>query len=267
MKFDSLEDKMNYYRDLTDYRLMPNSYVIAMIDGRGFSGKIKKRFKLPFDDTFINIMNEIGKFVAKEVQGCKFAFVQSDEISFILTDFDTPETDAFFGYRLCKMQSIIAGLATAKFNQLIYKMLCETPCSTSDLQQIIDDQPAYHFDCKCWTVPNHNDACAWILYRQIDCIRNSKQQATQTYLSHKTLVNKSTDEQVELLKAEKGIDWNTEYDDGKKYGRFIYKVEKTLYTPEHEPYTRNTFEVHNGCPLTEDENREYFKKLIPQKNS
>ena len=103
MKFDNLEDRMNYFRDLADYKLIPNSYVLAMVDGRGFSSKIKKRFKLPFDDTFIDIMNQVAAYVCKEIQGCKFAFAQSDEISFIITDFDTPESDSFFGYRLCKL--------------------------------------------------------------------------------------------------------------------------------------------------------------------
>ena len=46
MKFDNLEDRMNYFRDLADYKLIPNSYVLAMVDGRGFSSKIKKRFKI-----------------------------------------------------------------------------------------------------------------------------------------------------------------------------------------------------------------------------
>ena len=37
MKFDTLKDRMEYFRSLTDYRLMPNSHVVVMIDGRGFS--------------------------------------------------------------------------------------------------------------------------------------------------------------------------------------------------------------------------------------
>ena len=40
-------------------------------------------------------MNNTAKYICGHVQGVKTAFVQSDEISFILTDFDTPETDSF----------------------------------------------------------------------------------------------------------------------------------------------------------------------------
>ena len=100
MKFKNLEDRMLYLRSLTDYKLIPNDYVLIMLDGRSFSSTIKRYFKKPFDDTFINIMNETALYLCNNVQGCKFAYVQSDEISLILTDFETPETDSFFGYRL-----------------------------------------------------------------------------------------------------------------------------------------------------------------------
>ena len=95
MKFDTLKDRMEYFRSLTDYRLMPNSYVVVMVDGRGFSKSVKKLFEKPFDDKFISMMNDTAKYICEHVQGVKTAFVQSDEISFILTDFDTPETDSF----------------------------------------------------------------------------------------------------------------------------------------------------------------------------
>ena len=119
MKFENIEDRMLYLRSLTDYKLMPNSYVMVMLDGRSFSSTIKKYFKKPFDDTFISIMNETARYLCERIQGCKFAYVQSDEISLVITDFDTPETDAFFSYRIEKILSLCASMATSKFNQLM----------------------------------------------------------------------------------------------------------------------------------------------------
>ena len=256
MQFKSLEDKCLYYRSLTDYKLLPNSYVLVMVDGRSFSHMIKNKFQKPFDDEFIRMMNETAQYVCKNVQGCKFAYVQSDEISFVLTDFDTPTTDAFFGNRLCKMQSIIASLATAKFNNLMMQYALKT--STVGCQIIAEKIPLYQFDCKCWNVPSINDVFAWFLYRQIDCIRNSKQQTAQTYLPHSALMNKDTDEQISLLISEKGIDWN-EFDDDKKYGRFIYKEEVTMTNPDNnETFTRNKWTVHPGFPLMTDDGRRKF---------
>ena len=279
MNFKSLEDKCLYYRGLTDYRILPNTNVIAMVDGRAFSKLVKKRFKLPFDDDFIRMMNETAKYVCEHVQGCKFAYVQSDEISFLITDYDTPQADSFFGYRLCKMQSIIASLATAKFNQLLmaYEInkssynglhLDEkgTLYTVSDAMDRLEEIPLAQFDCKVWPVPSSNDAFAWFLYRQIDCIRNSKQQSAQTYLSHKQLLGKDTDAQVELLFNEKGVSWEKDFSDGKKYGRFIFQEEREMekeWGNQIIHFTRKVWDAHDAFPLTDEGSKEKFYDIVP----
>lgn len=223
MKFNTLEDRMLYFRGLSDYKLMPNSYVIVMLDGRSFSKLIKNNFDRPFSDKFINMMNQTAKFVCENVQGCKFAYVQSDEISLVLTDFDTQLTDSFFDYRISKLQSIIASLATSKFNQLITLDIMSMPCSIDDMKETISKTKLIQFDCKVWNVPSLNDVYAWFLYRQNDCIRNSIAQTAQTYLSHKSLQHLYAKDMVDKL-LEIGVYWNS-FDDGKKFGRFIKKEE------------------------------------------
>ena len=96
MVFKTLKEKCEYYRSLTDYKLIPNSYVIAMVDGHCFSKLIKNKFKKPFDEEFINAMNETAVYLCENIQGAKLAYTQSDEISVLITDFDTPMTDSFF---------------------------------------------------------------------------------------------------------------------------------------------------------------------------
>lgn len=264
MKFKNLEDRMLTMRSMSDYKLIPNMPVMVMLDGKNFSSKIKKQFKRPFDNMFIDLMNETAAFVCSQVQGAKIAYVQSDEISILLTDFDTPDTDSSFGFRLCKMQSIFASLATSFFNKEIIKKKIEMCSDASEIRKIINGEPLYQFDCKCWNLPTFNDVFAWFLYRQTDCIRNSKQQVSQTYLRHKQLCGKHTDEQIALLKETNGIDWNTDFNDGEKYGRFIYKetvpmskiVIDTVIT-----YNRSVWKSHYAKPLTEELNRNEFKML------
>ena len=276
MQFKSLEDKCLYYRGLSEYRLLPNSYVLVMLDGRSFSHFVKNRFQKPFDDDFIGMMNETAKYVCKNVQGAKFAYVQSDEISIVLTDFDTPTTDAFFGNRLSKLHSIIASLATAKFNQLMCQYRFEKmvnfsgyapELTTNEVVEELEKFPLYQFDCKCWNVPTYNDVFAWFLYRNIDCTKNSKQQTAQTYLPHKELMGKTTDTQIEYLKEVKNIDWN-DFTPNKKWGRFIWKVEKELVNPQGEPYTRYVWEVFDGVDLSTENGRAFFRNLnvIPKQN-
>ena len=273
MRFNSLEDRMRYYRNLTDYKLMPRSYVLVMVDGRSFSHLIKDKFKKPFDDRFINAMNETAKYLCQNISGCKMAYTQSDEISLVLTDFDETNTESFFGYRLTKMLSIIGSLATAKFNQVmteyrIGEVVGDSASAGDTVEECrlaVANGPLYQFDCKCWNVPTFNDVFAWFLYRQIDCIRNSKQQTAQTWLSHKQLERMDTDKQIELLKAEKGVSWE-DFEDGKKYGRFIYKEQFELPVENRKPgmnetYIRNVWMVHDAFKLTDEDGRERFDSI------
>ena len=70
MIFKNLKEKCNYYRDLTDYKLMPNCYVMAMIDGKNFSKLIKNKFEKPFDDWFISTMDKTAVHLCKNIQNC-----------------------------------------------------------------------------------------------------------------------------------------------------------------------------------------------------
>lgn len=257
----TLKEKMLKLRSITDYTLPLKRYVIVAIDGRSFSKLIKNKFEKPFDDKFINYMNEVGIYICKNVQGCKFAYAQSDEITFVLTDFDTETTNAFFGNRITKILSIIPSMASAKFNQLIMADLCDIPCSNSDLKQMILNLTLCQFDGKCFSINNLSDVYSYYLWRQIDCIRNSKQQTAQTWLSHKMLNSLNADEQIKLLLDKKGIDWN-KYDDGKKYGRFIYKETENFHNDKlNNDYARTVWKEHDAFPIMGKEGREKFLAL------
>lgn len=294
MNFQNLKDKCEYFRSLSDYKLVPNSYVIIMLDGRSFSKMIKNKYKKPFDEIFIDMMNETAKYLLQNVQGAKFAYVQSDEISILVTDFDTPITDSLFGYRLCKIQSICAAMAASKFNQLVlqntfkeYNLAHGTLSIESDefpyddFYSMVEGQKLVEFDCKAWAVPDYNTAFCHFLWRQNDCIRNSKQQAAQTYISHKDLTGLDADEQIGLLMERENIDWNTAYNDGEKYGRLVYK-EKRLFKNlvvdtetrglagtdatfmKEQEYIRNVWESHYASPFADEGN--VIKNLIPKRN-
>lgn len=262
--FKTLEEKCLHYRSMTDYRLNSSEYIICMLDGRSFSKVIKKQFKLPFDDTFIGMMDETAKYLCKNVSGCKMAFVQSDEISLVVADdSDSP----FFANRLCKIQSILASMAASKFNQLlILNAIRETDEDKDTIITTVESQKLVEFDCKAWNVPTYNDVFAWLLYRQNDCVRNSKQQTAQTYILHKKLQGIDTNEQIALLKKHNNVDWN-EYPDRQKYGRFIYPEIHTLHNDILDvDYKRGVWAIHDAFPLNEKKNATLFNdlKLIPE---
>ena len=276
----TLKDKCREYQKRRDYHVDTDKYIIAHIDGRSFSKMIKNKFNKPFDRGFINMMNETASYLCATVQGVHLAYVQSDEISLLIKK-NTPESDVFFGGRLCKMQSIIASLATAKFNQLYmvnYFKKCEYKntsyeemlYTTSECVDTIANFPLCQFDCKVWDVDTANDAMAWFLFRNIDCIKNSKQQTAQTYLPHNALLGLDSDTQIKMLLDEKGVDWNS-FSGGEKWGRLIYreKEEKThTFINKNgetvtETYVRNAWKPHDGIDLRVAENREKLMDICP----
>lgn len=260
----TLKEKCYAYQHEANYFLDPNKYIIAHLDGRSFSTLIKNKFNKPFDINFIKMMNETAIYLCKEVNGVKFAYVQSDEISLVIKK-NREESMVFFDGRVCKMQSIMASLATAKFNQLMTKYHLDkaildlfmhggVEITNELITETINDSPLYQFDCKVWNVDNANDAMAWILFRNIDCIRNSKQQTAQTWLSYNDLLRLNADEQIALLKERNGVDWNT-FEAGRKYGRIVKKVQKYYKTLSGVEYIRNVWEATDGCDLTNQDNR------------
>lgn len=258
IKAMSLEDRMLLYRSQTDYRLERNSLVMMAADGRSFSKQIKRRCKLPFDERFVDMMNKTAAYLCENIQGAKIAYTQSDEITIFLTDIASENTGAFFDYRLCKMNSIAAAMAATFFSREFARVMGT-------------DEHIFEFDCRSWTVPTPNDVFAYFLWRNNDCLRNSMGQTAQTYLPHKRLLNKTTEEQIAMLKEEKGIDWHT-FENGLKFGRFIYR-EKFPMTREYKgeviEFERNKWTAHSlEQPLNTEEGRnawkELMKKLVPE---
>ena len=253
---NSLKSRMNGFRAITDsIRLEKDQYVLIMCDGHCFSHYVKNKYKLPFDQSFIDHMNKAAIEAAKHIQGFLFAYVQSDEISFLI---HRREGSPFFDYRLQKMVSLVASWVSTAFMSELYKEVARTPASAADIQAMIEDISPLVFDGRAFNLPTDNDAFAWFLWRQNDCVRNSKQQAAQTYLSHNQLKKKHTDEQVKLLLETTGIDWNN-YRDGEKYGRLIYRETVEKQTENGEPYIRTIWPVHEVTGQFGDELRKMIR--------
>ena len=259
---ESLKEKGMRFQKQRDYVLDTNKPILVHVDGRSFSKNIKNKFKKPFDRDLIDMMNKTAVYLCEKVQGAQIAYVQSDEISLLIMK-DGPDSDIFFGGRICKMQSIIASLATAKFQTLMTAYWLEKMNEENAVYGIkfitnqINDMPLYQFDCKVWDVDTPNDAFAWFLFRNIDCIRNSKQQFAQTYVPHKVLLKHSADEQVLMAMDDNGRDWRSCADD-EKYGRIISHDILTFLNEDGLEYDRAKWIPHDGVDLTVPENREEF---------
>ena len=188
-KLDGLDigNRMKAYERCAEYILPKRIPVILRIDGCAFHTITRKRFGKAWSQEFVEQMIETAKTVIKDIQGCKFCYSQSDEISFLLTDYQTIKSGGWFAYDVRKMISISASLASVVFSQLYGRNVC--------------------FDSRCFSMPQ-DDICNYFLWRQIDATRNAIQMAGREYFSHNQLNSKSCNEIQELLFQEKGINFN-----------------------------------------------------------
>src|SRR5690242_17305079 len=97
----SLGDRMKEYEWAYRYVLPRRTYTILRVDGRAFHN-LTKGLDRPYDERFMDIMDTVAYELCQEIQGARLAYVQSDEISVLYTDFDAPGTQAWFGGVLAK---------------------------------------------------------------------------------------------------------------------------------------------------------------------
>ena len=219
-------DRLKYYEGIEAGRvLIPHLPICVRVDGRAFH-TFTRGMNRPYDINMSNSMIETMKYLVEKTDAC-IGYVQSDEISLILSDIKDP----MFGGRVQKLTSVIASMATAKFNQEIHKFY--------------PDKPLAEFDCRVWNVPNRTEAANTILWREFDATKNSISMAARAYYSDKQLLNKNSSEKQDLL-MEKGINWN-DYPDFFKRGTYGKRVvvnrtltpEELKDLPEHHEARKN----------------------------
>ena len=150
MKFNDLDNKLRVYETAHDFCVPPNIYMIARLDGRGFTKLTKERhsFKKPFDDEFNRMMVETTNHLMDCGFQVVYGYTESDEIS-LLFNLNTN----VFSRKLRKYNSILAGEASAKFSV----MLGESAV----------------FDCRISQLPRKKDVVDYFRWRHEDAHRNA----------------------------------------------------------------------------------------------
>jgi tRNA(His) 5'-end guanylyltransferase len=144
--------------------------------------------------------------VAKEMQGFKAAYIQSDEVTFLLTDYEDVQTQGWFGYDLAKVVSTSAALMTAYF-----------------LKHFGKNDKISTFDSRAFNVPK-SDVVNTFLWRAKDWERNSLQMYARAHFSHKELHGKNKQQMHNML-HEKGLNWTIDLGNRERNGTFILNDE------------------------------------------
>ena len=222
---DDIGNRMKHnYENRSRFYLTRRTPVIMRLDGRAFHTFTRNAQK-PYDELFSKCMNFTALFLCSEIQGAKCAYIQSDEISILITDFDKLTTEAWFDYNIQKMTSISAGLASVYFFKEIG--------SPIDFRKEIS-LPV--FDSRVFNLPKE-EVCNYFIWRQIDWVRNSLQMLAQSNFSHKELQNKNSQDLHEMLYA-KNINW-ANLEPKWKNGTFYYKADNGWFDLDYSVIFKN----------------------------
>lgn len=214
MKGDALGDRIkSNFESRTRYYLPRRTYTIVRVDGKAFHSYTRGCDR-PYDAALMQDMDLTAAALCEAIQGAKLAYVQSDEISILITDFEGNQTEAWFDGNIQKMASISASIATASFNALRWAR-----------SGSVDGEMAF-FDSRIFTIPDPAEVENYFIWRQQDATRNSISMAAHACFPHDELEGVSSDHLQEMLWSRKGINWN-DYPEGCKRGRCVVH-EKTV---------------------------------------
>lgn len=143
--------RMRDYERSTDHAVPSGQYVVARLDGRGFSKLTREQgFQHPFDPAFRAAMVSTTQHLMKCGPQVILGYTQSDEISLLFH----PECRSF-GRRSAKLLSVLAGEASA-----VLSLALGVPSV---------------FDCRLSCLPSRLLAVEYFQWRIADSVRNSLQ--------------------------------------------------------------------------------------------
>lgn len=228
---DSLGDRMKDRESRSQTFLPRRAYTMMRIDGKAFH-TYTRGFKRPFDDGLREDMQNTTLHLCKTTQGCVMGYTQSDEISLLLTDFETPTTEAWFDGSVQKITSIIASMTTAHFNKLRVIRIMKTLDETASCVNAVEALNFAEFDARCWSLSDPWDVYNTFLWRQQDATRNAIQMIARSLASHKECDHKNQSALQELI-HERGSNFNDFPIDCKR-GAFVVKADDGKFFIEKE---------------------------------
>lgn len=241
MNFNDLDKKLRVFETLNDQYVLPQMHLVARIDGRNFTAltKEKHNFEAPFDSKFRDMMTSTVEHLMQCGFKIVYGYTQSDEIS-LLIDIN----DNTFERKLRKINSILAGEASAKFSLLLGDVAV--------------------FDCRISQLPNTQLVMDYFRWRNEDAHRNAlnahcywvlrKEGLTPTK-SDAELVNKTVAEKNEFL-FQRGINFN-DLPAWQKRGMGVFweEYEKEGYNPKIQKTVaakRRRLKIEYELPLREE---------------
>lgn len=241
MSKDTIGDRMKHkYEEVSRTRLVSRMPVIMRLDGKAFH-TLTRGMARPIDWGFYRCMRETAQELCRQVGGAQLAYFQSDEISLLLIDYQTLQTQAWFDNQVQKLCSVGASIATAAFN--------------SAFRREFDSPRVGLFDCRAFNVPA-DDVNNYFLWRQLDAARNSINTLAQAHFSRQELFRLNTGQVQEKLFQERQINWN-DCPPAQKRGACIRRIREG----DQPPVPRSNWVVDDNIPLF-SQDPQYIERYV-----
>lgn len=147
-----------------DDRILPNTWIVLRLDGRGFSKFADLHaWDKPSDDRALRLADRAAQEVAATVLGgeCVLGYGQSDEFSFVLR-----RTTTLFGRRASKLATVAASTFAGAYARFWPDFFPGTPLRAT---------PA--FDGRAVAYPSARNLRDYLSWRQADCHVNCQYNA------------------------------------------------------------------------------------------
>ncbi|KAH6669374.1 tRNAHis guanylyltransferas-like protein Thg1 [Halenospora varia] len=198
--------------------LLPNTWIVVRIDGRGFHKfSAKYAFEKPNDRRALDLMNAAAKAVMTELSDIFIAYGISDEYSFVFH-----KSCTLFERRSSKLVTTIVSTFTAHFVYLWSSFFPELPLSL----------PLPSFDGRAVLYPTVQNLRDYMSWRQVDCHINNLYNTTFWALiqkggmdakdAEKELAGSVAAGKNEILFSRFGINYNNEPEIYKK-GSVVFR--------------------------------------------
>ena len=267
---DELGKRMKAYEDESNRKLVKKLPVIIRVDGRAFHTFAKKLEK-PFDDLLIESMQETMRYLCKHVAGCVLGYCQSDEISLLIQDYKNEETQPWFEYRINKLCSVTASMATFAFNRVFENRVTEFYNYCADSKEVFEQNEdrvkallecsdkGATFDARAFTLP-FNEVTNYFYWREADAMRNSVEMVGHANFSAKQL-HKVNNDGIKKMLLEKGIDYD-KIPIYKQRGTCCIKTKIPSFSPDGQPVMRTVWVIDIDIPVFKGDGRKYIESKI-----
>lgn len=268
MGFDTLSDRQKCYEDASNYKLPRRIPVLIRVDGANFT-RLCRNLQKPYEPIIIDAMAKTMISCISDMSGATFAYTQSDEITFVLRNDQTLDSDPWHDNKIQEISSITASMVTEAFNDIVRNIEPKLPLIGKAC-----------FKANCWVMPSIGEVVNNIIGRQQDCIRNSVSNTAQVLLTEKfgkkTALNMlrsyyddSTDSKniisskrkIEMMLEHCEISYDDDFPSSFRLGVGVYKI-PTLTDNEGSTTMRNKWRLDWDLPVFSSEGKDFLHNLI-----